>query len=82
MKHLKALRVEAGMTQAQLAKLINMPFSSYQRKEAGLSKFTVDEAYKISKVLGLTIEEIFFTNRVSIWGNTCFNCSTNDTKIL
>lgn len=61
-KKLKAARIENGLTQVQLAKLIEMPISTYRRKETGQNEFTVNEAFKISKVLNKGLEDIFFNN--------------------
>lgn len=61
-RKLKAARAENGLTQIELAKLIEMPISTYRRKESGESEFTVNEALKISKVLNKSLEEIFFYN--------------------
>lgn len=38
--------------------------STYNMKENGTRKITVEEAYKISKIFNKTIEEIFFNNSV------------------
>lgn len=62
-KKLKAARVENGLTQIQLAKLIEMPISTYRKKESGQTEFTVNEALKISKILHKRLEEIFFSNQ-------------------
>lgn len=61
-KKLKVLRVSLGLTQEEFAKIIDIPISTYRKKENGESKFTLDEAYKISKIANGTIEEFFFTN--------------------
>lgn len=61
-KKLKILRVNLGLTQEEFAKFIDIPLSTYRKKENGESKFTLDEAYKISKLANGTIEEIFFAN--------------------
>lgn len=62
LRRLKGIRVEQNLTQEELAKLIKMPISTYRRKENGESSITLDEAFKISKILGKNIEEIFFTS--------------------
>lgn len=57
---LRTLRSALDVTQEQFAKLINMPISTYRRKEAGLTPINLDEAYKIAEVSNKSIEEIFF----------------------
>ncbi|WP_418223530.1 helix-turn-helix transcriptional regulator [Clostridium isatidis] len=59
LRRLKGIRVEQNLTQEELAKLIKMPISTYRRKENGESPITLDEAFKISKILGKNVEEIF-----------------------
>lgn len=57
---LRTLRSALDVTQEQFAKLINMPISTYRRKEAGLTPINLDEAHKIAEVSNKSIEEIFF----------------------
>ena len=38
------------------------PISTYRKKENCESKFTLEEAYRISKIADKSIEEIFFAN--------------------
>ena len=58
-RKLRAARVEIGLTQAQLAKLIDMPASTYQKKEQGQTEFTIKEAIKIAEILNKSIYDIF-----------------------
>jgi putative transcriptional regulator len=62
MKHnkLKALRVEHGLTQTQMAKLIGIGLTSYNNKENGKLDFNITEIEKIKKIFGKSYEEIFF----------------------
>ncbi len=64
-RKLKAARVENGLTQIQLANLLEMPISTYRKKETGQTEFTISEAIKVSKILNKKIEEIFFNYKVS-----------------
>ncbi|MDU7966082.1 helix-turn-helix transcriptional regulator [Paraclostridium sordellii] len=59
--NLKGIRVSRGLTQGDLAKLINMPRSTYIKKENEKSYFNIKEAMKLSKVLNLSIDYIFLT---------------------
>lgn len=62
---LKKLRIENGLTQDDMAdKLGYNSKSTYNMKENGIRKITVEEAYQISKIFNKTIEEIFFDNEV------------------
>ena len=62
---LKALRVEYGYKQIDLAQKIGMPVSTYIRKENGYAEFTVSEVQKICSIFNKTAEEIFFTDKVT-----------------
>lgn len=59
---LRKLRVELNVNQEKFAELINMPVSTYRKKENGESPFTLNEAYCISKVCNKSVDEIFFKN--------------------
>lgn len=56
---LKVLRAQLNVTQEEFAKLINMPTSTYRKKENGESSFSIEEAYRIAKIANKTIDEIF-----------------------
>ena len=64
LRRLKGLRVEHDLTQEEFASWIGMPISTYRKKELGVSPIQLEEAYKISQLLGESIEDIFFKNRV------------------
>lgn len=56
---LRTLRLEKGFSGSQLAKMINISQQQLSRYERGESKITIDMVFKISVVLGVTIEEIY-----------------------
>lgn len=62
---LKALRVENSLTQQDMADLLSINKATYNRKELGVTDFTLIEAFKIAKKLNTSIPEIFFTNKVN-----------------
>lgn len=62
---LKALRVEHGLTQADLARMIGIGEITYVRKENGLSEFKESEIKKICEIFNKKPEEIFFNNDVT-----------------
>ncbi|WP_081016195.1 helix-turn-helix transcriptional regulator [Paraclostridium sordellii] len=64
--NLKGIRVSRGLTQGDLAKLVNMPRSTYIKKENEKSYFNIKEAMKIAKVLNLSIDYIFLTQSYQI----------------
>lgn len=63
---LKAQRVRAGKSQADMARDLGMSTSSYASKERGDTKITVDEFSDILKVLNLHEVGIFFVSDVAI----------------
>lgn len=64
LRRLKGLRVEKNLTQEQLAEKIQMPISTYRKKENGESPIKLEEAYAISKALNTCLDTIFFNNEV------------------
>lgn len=56
---LKGKRVEKGLTQKELAKLLNIETATYTRKENGLVQFRLDEINKILEILQCKFEDIF-----------------------
>jgi len=61
-RKLKSLRVMLDLTQEDLAQILSMHEVTYNRKEQGLSKFSLDEAKIISDYFGESIEKIFFAH--------------------
>jgi len=57
---LKEARFMKGLTQQQLADMIEMPLITYATKENGKSVFTETEIKKICGVLEREVTEIFF----------------------
>ena len=64
LRRLRGLRVEHDLTQKEFASWIGMPISTYRKKELGVSPIQLEEAYKISQLLGESIEDIFFKRRI------------------
>lgn len=56
---LKAKRVEKGLTQRDISKLLNMAISTYNLKEVGKREFTMTECIEIMKILDCKFEDIF-----------------------
>ena len=50
-KNLRRLRGELDLTQKEFAKLIDMPLSTYRKKEKGETNFTIEEAYTIANAV-------------------------------
>ncbi|AXB81756.1 helix-turn-helix transcriptional regulator [Megasphaera hexanoica] len=66
-ERLKALRKEQGLTCEAMAEALGLETkSAYSKKENGSTKFSLDDAKKVSAILGKSIEDIFFTNEVSL----------------
>ena len=56
---LKARRVEKGLTQTEIAKLIGIAPATYNHKENGVAVFTINEVIKILELLDSKFEDIF-----------------------
>jgi DNA-binding XRE family transcriptional regulator len=56
---LKGKRVEKGLTQKEMSKLLNIETATYTRKENGLTQFRLDEINKILEILQCKFEDIF-----------------------
>ena len=59
--NLKAELARVGMTMKDLAKAINMPYSTLVDKASGRSEFTFQEAVDIRKAIGcdIPLDELF-----------------------
>ena len=53
------LRKKRGITQNDLAKLLNISQKTYSFKELGKTQFTANEMFIISKYFNLELEDIF-----------------------
>lgn len=61
-RFLKSLRVQLGDTQQIVANYLNISVNTYNFKENGKYKFTLEEAHKLSIRYKKTIEDIFFND--------------------
>lgn len=59
MLKLKGKRVEKGLTQEAISKLLNMEKATYTRKENGVSQFRLDEVKRLLEILDCKFEDIF-----------------------
>lgn len=50
------------LTIIDVGELLGISGASYRRKEKGKSEFTISEAYKLSELFGLSLDEIFYDN--------------------
>jgi len=57
-KTIKSIREEKGLTQQQIAELVNMHRSNYSRVEAGDRDLSLDAVNKIASYFGMTIDEL------------------------
>ena len=55
---LKSKRVLLGLTQVEFADKLGMDVRSYNLKENGKRVFSLEEVSKVSKILGLSLNEI------------------------
>jgi len=55
---LQAIRANLRMSQAEFAKAIKMPLSTYQRREAEPYNLTLEEAKRIADYSGISLTDI------------------------
>lgn len=55
----KEIRIKAGLSQYQLARLSGLSQSTVSHIERGVFSPTIESAYKIAAVLGVRVEELF-----------------------
>lgn len=59
-KTLRQYRLKSGMTVEQIAKIIKVAPSTYYKWEDGSRSPNIKKAILIAKILGSTVEELFF----------------------
>lgn len=55
----KALRVNSGLTQKEVAEYLNMSLTQYKRRENGKSRWYADELYRLAKLYNVDISVFF-----------------------
>jgi len=59
-KHIKEAREAKGISISEMSKALGYEsYVAYYRKEQGTRKFSTSDVVKISRVLGLELDEIF-----------------------
>lgn len=65
-ERLRKLRKMQGFTCEKMAELMGLETkAAYSKKELGKTKFSLEDARKVSIILGHSVEEIFFEDEVS-----------------
>lgn len=64
---LKALRVEYGFTQDDMARKLSISVGAYSMKEKGITSFTQSEIQIILDLFNLSYEEIFLQQKPTGW---------------
>lgn len=62
---LRAKRAEKLMSQEQLAKLLHINTATYNRKEKGITDFTLSEIQELMYILDCDFDDIFFKKDVA-----------------
>ena len=62
---LKALRIKNQLKQQEVAKMLGISETTYNRKENGFNEFTIKEAIKLGEIFSVYPGEIFFTSNVT-----------------
>ena len=55
----------ANISIREMAKLLGVSQNTYYNKEKGLSRFYYDEAVKLSSIVNIPMDDIFFTSTVT-----------------
>lgn len=58
MQTLKVLREEAGISRAEVAKALNVSYSTYANYEQGIRRINIEQVLILSKLYGLSEKEI------------------------
>lgn len=58
--HLKAARVNAGLTQEEVAKVLNISRNTITSYEAYRSKPDIETAQKLAALYGMSVDDIIF----------------------
>lgn len=53
------LRKKKKLSQEKMAQLLGISKVSYNHKENGIVEFKSDEMFRVSKIMGLSIDQIF-----------------------
>lgn len=61
-KRIKSIRRRKGYTQAKVAEELGISLSHYKSIENGFRNTTLSNAWKLSKLFEVSIEDIFFTS--------------------
>lgn len=59
-KNLRALRVERGLKQKEIAKLLDLSRTTYVNKENGVSDFKLCEARVLAEYFSVSMDDLFF----------------------
>ena len=62
---LKALRIKYQLKQQDVAEKLGISSTTYNRKENGVTEFTIKEAIKLGKIFNINPGEIFFKSKVT-----------------
>ena len=64
-ERLREMRQSKGYTCGHMADKMGLTKATYNKKERGQITMTLNDAEKISEILGSTVDEIFFADKVS-----------------
>ncbi|BAK15811.1 predicted transcriptional regulator [Solibacillus silvestris StLB046] len=66
--NLLRIRKENKLSQAKMAEILKIDYTTYHNKETGKSKFNADEMFLISNLFDLPIEDIFLPTDSNLIG--------------
>ncbi|MBU0765309.1 MAG: helix-turn-helix transcriptional regulator [Bacteroidetes bacterium] len=63
-QNIKKLREEKGLTQQQIAELVNMHRSNYSKVESGQRELSISALNKIARYFGVTLDDLVNGNEI------------------
>ncbi|WP_259128623.1 helix-turn-helix domain-containing protein [Chryseobacterium ginsenosidimutans] len=80
---LRQVRMEKGLSQEKIAKILSTDTSNYSRKERGKIKIRDDEWEKMAKALGVSVQELKSEIAAElIHNNSVFNDNSGNQNIF
>ena len=78
-KNVKSLRIRNNITQEQLGKLLGKDYSTVGKWEKGTHYPVLDDAYKLSLIFGMTIEDLIGKD---LTDSNLLNSILDDTQMI
>jgi transcriptional regulator with XRE-family HTH domain len=81
-ENLKNIRLERGLTQDEMAELLEYSYNGYAQVERGESIPKINKLKRISKILGIDLKELMASNEINTTVNITGNCHYGSVVLL